>query len=97
MRNSVFNITKTCPCNIQRFFFFFSEAKIEISLENLIFFNIFAQNIHCGYTLELARQGRSNKYPKCMFLMKTKNIRYTPANPIFFYIKVGFEGVYMFS
>ena len=42
------NITKTCPCNIQRFF-----KKIEnFQLKNFDIFVIFAQNIDCGYTLE---------------------------------------------
>ena len=45
-----FFITKTCPRNtcIQRFF---SEERIEISLE-FFFFNIFAQNIDCGRSLQ---------------------------------------------
>ena len=30
-----------------------------------------------------------------MFWIKNKTIRYTPANPSFFYIKVGYEGVYI--
>ena len=54
-----FNMTRTCGVtgvlnckfalrNIHRFFL---EAKIENFIgKNLIFFNIFAQNIHCGYT-----------------------------------------------
>ena len=42
-------ITKTCPCNIQRFF---SPVK-----ENIFsIFLIFAQNIDCGYTLEPPRR-----------------------------------------
>ena len=69
-------------------FFFFSAVK----LKNFDFFYIFAQNIHCGYTLELPWPGGSNKYPQCMFWIK--KIRYTPANP-FFYIKVGYKGVYI--
>ena len=35
-------------------------------------FNIFAQNIDCGYTLERPRQGESNKYPQSMFGIKNK-------------------------
>ena len=45
----------------------FLGAKIEISLEkkifNSFFFNSFAKNIHCGYTLEPPRRGGSNEYP----------------------------------
>ena len=45
--------TKTCPCNIQRFF---SVVKIENFVgKNFDIFLIFAQNIDCGYTLELPR------------------------------------------
>ena len=58
-------------------------------------FLIFAQNIDCGYTLEPPRRGGSNEYPQSMFWSKNKKNMYTPANPIFFYIKVGFKGVYI--
>ena len=60
----------------------------------MILFNIFAQNIHCGYKLESPHRGGSNEYSQCMFWIKNKKIRYTPANPSF-YIKVGFEGDYI--
>ena len=33
-------------------------------------FQISAQNIYCGYLLELPRQGGSNEYPQSMFLKK---------------------------
>ena len=71
---------KTCPCNIQRFF---SPVKIEISLDFLNIFLIFAQNIDCGYTLEPPRRGGSNEYPQSMFWSKNKKNRYTPAYPSF--------------
>ena len=53
------HITKSCPCNIQRFF---SEEKIEnlIGKFLIVLYNIFAQNIHCGYMLEPPRRGGSN-------------------------------------
>ena len=57
-------------------------------------FNIFAQYLHCGYKLEPHRRGGSNEYPQCRFWIKTKKIRYT-CKPHFFYIKVGFKGVYI--
>ena len=48
-------------------------VKIENSIGKiLIFFNIFAQNIDCGYTLEPPRQGGSNEYPQSMFWRKNK-------------------------
>ena len=58
-------------------------------------FLIFAQNIDCGYTLVPPRRGGSNEYPQSMFWSKNKKNRYTPAHPSFFYIKVGFKGVYI--
>ena len=63
-------ITKTCPCNIQRFFF-----KIEnFQLKIFDIFLIFAQNIDCGYTLEPPRRGGSNEYPQIMFGAKIRKI-----------------------
>ena len=58
----------------------------------MVNFDIFAQNIDCGYTLELPlpRRGSSNKYPQSVLWNENKKNRYTPANP---YIKVGFKGV----
>ena len=35
-------------------------------------FNIFAQNIDCGYLLELPRRGSSNEYPQSVFLSRNK-------------------------
>ena len=88
-------ITKTCPCNIQRFFF--SRKNLKFHQKNVDIFLIFAQNIDCGYTLEPPRRGGSNEYPQSMFWSKNKKNRYTPANPSFttLYIKVGFKGVYI--
>ena len=40
-------------------------------------FHISAQNIDCGYWLELPQWGSSNEYPQSMLLM------YTPVNPSF--------------
>ena len=59
----------------------------------LIFFHISAQNIDCGYPLEPPRRGGSNEYPKSMFWAEIRKIMYTPVNPQFYYIKVGFKGV----
>ena len=41
-------ITKTCSCNIQRYFF--SDVKNKISLEKCWYFDIFAQNIEAVLT-----------------------------------------------
>ena len=74
-------ITKACPCDIQRNCLV---VKIKIfSVQILIFFLFFAQNIDCGYMLEPPRQGGSNEYPQSMFWSKNWKNRYTPAYPSF--------------
>ena len=40
--------------------------------KNVIFFLIFAQNIDCGYTLELTSRGGSKEYSQSMFWSKNK-------------------------
>ena len=74
-------ITKTCPCNIMEIF----EA---VRIENFMgkffkIFNVFAQNIDCGYMLEQPRRGGSKEYTQSMFWIKSKKHRYTPVNPSF--------------
>ena len=61
----------------------FSSVNIEISLEKkyIYIYNIFAQNIDCGYRLE-----PPNENPPSMFWIKNKKNMYTP------HIKVGYEG-----
>ena len=50
---TVLFITKSCPCNIQRIF---PAVKIQTFYwKNVDVFNIFAQNIDCGYMLEPPR------------------------------------------
>ena len=62
----------------------FLALKIEnFQLKKFDIFLIFAQNIDCGYTLELPRRGGSNEYPQSMFWSKNKKNRYTPAYPSF--------------
>ena len=45
-------------------------------------FHISAQNIDCGYLLELPWRGGSNEYPQSMFLSRNKKM-YTPVNTSF--------------
>ena len=40
-------------------------------------------------------RGGFNEYPQSMFWSKNKKNRYTPRIPRFFYIKVGYKGVYI--
>ena len=64
---------------------FFSSVKIEISPEKNDIFNVFAQNILCGYMLEPPHRGSSNEYPQSMFWSENKKNRYTPAYPVLLY------------
>ena len=57
------------------------------------FFQISAQNIDCGYSLEPPRRSGSNEYPQSMFSSKNKKNSVYPCKPQFYYIKVGFKGV----
>ena len=41
-------------------------------IKNSDIFNISAQNIDCGYSLEPPRRGGSNEYPQSMFLSRNK-------------------------
>ena len=56
-------------------------------------FHISAQNIDCGYSLELPQWGSSNEYSQSMFLSRNKKNNVYPCKPQFYYIKVGFKGV----
>ena len=55
-------------------------------------FHISAQNIDCGYSLELPHRGSSNEYPQSMFLSRNNKNNVYPYKPQFYYIKVGFRG-----
>ena len=41
-------------------------------IKNFDIFHISAQNIDCGYSLELPQRGSSNGYPQSMFLSRNK-------------------------
>ena len=64
-------------------FVFLIEKNLKFHLEIFDMFNIFAQNIDCGYTLEPHRRGGSNEYPLSMFWSKNKKNRYNLAYPSF--------------
>ena len=55
------NIKKISPQKTENF-----------QMQNFDIFHISAQNIDCGYSLELPWWGGSNKYPQSMFLSKNK-------------------------
>ena len=84
-------ITKTCLFkHIEDFTSKFSK---KISDKNPDIFHISAQNIDCGYLLELPQRGGSNEYPQSMFLSRNKKNNVYPCKPQFYYIKVGLKGV----
>ena len=91
---------KTCLFNyIEKFTHLFNyienfTTKIwKFSDKNSDTFHISAQNIDCGYVLELPHWDGSNKYPQSMFLSRNKKKNVYPCKPQFYYIKVGFQGV----
>ena len=57
--------------------------KENFQIKNSDIFHIPAQNIDCGYSLELPLLGGSNKYPQSMLFSKIRKIMYTPVNPSF--------------
>ena len=61
-------------------------------MKNTDIFQVFVQNIDCGYSLEPPRRGGSNGYPQSMFLSRNKKNNVYPCKPQFYYIKVGFKG-----
>ena len=71
----------------------FHRRKTENFQIKISIFHISAQNIDCGYVLELPQWGSSNEYPQSMFLSRNKKNNVYPYKPQFYYIKVGVEGV----
>ena len=56
-------------------------------------FHVSAQNIDCGYSLELPRRGGSSVYLQSMFLSRNKKNNAYPWKPQFYFVEVGFKGV----
>ena len=71
----------------------FTPKNSKFSDKNSNVFQISAQNIDCGYSLEPPRRGGSNEYPQSMFLNSNKKNNVYPCKPQFYCIKVGFKGV----
>ena len=69
-RHAYSNIKKISPPKTKNF-----------SDKNSDMFQISAQNIDCGYSLEPPRRGGSNEYPQSLFLAEIRKIMYTPVNP----------------
>ena len=62
-------------------------------IKNSDIFQISAQNIESGYSLEPPRRGGSNEYPQSMFSSRNNKNNVYPCKSQFYYIKVGFKGV----
>ena len=56
-------------------------------------FQISAQNIDCGYSLEPPRRGGSNEYPQFIFSSRNNKNNVYPCKLQFYYIKVRYKGV----
>ena len=74
---------------------FYHQKMAIFQIKNSDIFHISAQNIDCGYSLEPPRWGGSNEYPQSMFLSRNNKNNVYPCKPHFYYIKVGFKGVYI--
>ena len=70
-----------------------SPPKTESFQIKILIFHISAQNIDCGYSLEMLLRGGTNEYPESMFLSRNKKNNAYPCRPQFYYIKVGLKGI----
>ena len=76
----------------------FSAVKIQKFTRKIVIFFIFLLKTYMGLTETVLTsthyviRGGSNEYPLCMFWLKNKKIRYTPANPSFTIEKWGLRG-----
>ena len=52
---------------IQKYRKFYNQKRENFQIKNSDIFHISAQNIDCGYSLELPHRGGSNEYPQSMF------------------------------
>ena len=86
------NLTQYENMPIQIYWKLYHQKMKNFQIRNSDIFLISAQNIDCGYLLELPHRGSSNKYSQSMFWAEIRKIMYTPVNPTY-YTKVGFKGV----
>ena len=71
---------------------FYHEKNENFQIKKSDILHIPAQNIDCGYSLELPQWGSSNVFPQSMFLSRNKKNNVYHCKPQFYYIKVGFKG-----
>ena len=72
---------------------FITKKNENFQIKKFDIFQISAQTIDCGYSLEPPRRGGSNEYPQSMFLSRNKNNNVYPRKPHFYYMKVGFKEI----
>ena len=75
---------------IQIYWKFHHQKNENFQIKNSDILHISAQDIDCGYLLELPRWGSSNEYPYSMILNRNKKNNIYPCKTQFYYIKVGF-------
>ena len=68
---------------IQIYWKFHHQKNENFQIKKSDIFHISAQNIDCGYLLELPHRGGSNEYPQPMFWAEIWKTMYTPVNPSF--------------
>ena len=68
---------------IQIYSKFYQQKNENFQIKFFDIFHISAQNIDCGYSLELPQWGSSIEYPQSMFWAEIRKIMYTPVNPSF--------------
>ena len=61
----------------------FTTKKENFQIKKSDIFNISAQYIDCGYSLEPPRRGGSNEHPQSMFCAEIRKIMHIPVNPSF--------------
>ena len=89
-KEKIFPLQKHAYSNILRIL---PSKNEKFQIKNSDIFLISAQNLDCGYSLELPQWGSSNEYPQSMLLCRNKKNNEYPCKPQFNYIKVGFNGV----
>ena len=82
--NAIYHYKNTA---IQMYWKFYPKKNENFQIKNSDIFHISAQNIDCGYSLELPHQGGSNQYPQSMFWADIRKIMYIQVNPVFYYIE----------
>ena len=75
----------------------FTSKNWKLNLKNVDTFQISAQNINCGNSLEPPRRGGSNEYQQFMFLTRNKKNNVYPCRSQFYYQKWGLKGSKLYS